>query len=1170
MATKIKHGKTEVNSWHDLARNHLAFFPVAVSNNQLPAHIALIAGKVQRAIESPIVDKNRLLIISVPPRHGKTELISKHLPAWYLGRYPRNRIILTSYGAQLAEDNSSRAKDIFGEWFHLWPGVLPSKSKWKKASWETNQGGGVIAAGVGGPCTGYGAECVDGNTLVCTDNGEKKIKNLQIGDMVLSLDKELCYNKILAIKESKTNEIYEITIGRSKVRATGNHRFFILGKGYIKAEDLQTEDKTVTVKQGMPEVWEGEKWKRSSLQAMFRRNEKSGNSICVRLLREGFSEKGLRCQEGKKEREQGCLLFRRMFKKSSCNKKSSKMPHVRESCPKKDDAILLRSMQAIKEKTSSKKMFKMWKRVSAPFLSHNSLFKRMCKHNPFFKNDRGREFSLQRRSLQAETFLRNEKNHYRKRWPRMQYLWNKKWHIGSSCKQENIRQSARKFNNYVQQLPYNTSQIKTESISSIKKISTTEHTVYDIQVEKAGNFFANKILVHNCFIIDDYCKGHEEAESPIIREKIWNWWQSVSVTRLHPGAVVIILACMTGDTKVTIEDGSWKYLKDIEIGDRILTYKEGRVVSRRILNKKEQGVDEIHEIKTSNNTVKANARHPFLVQRDNGNKEWVRVYDLRAGDRLVCIGENNTFHNNTLSNDELWLLGYMYGDGWLTIRDAKNYDKQRDKYYPRRSIVTCVAKKNKHDRNEKIVKLFKEIFNISIKETKYGYYRTEKQVAGKWFLNHGLMGNSHTKRLPRFIFSETLENRMEFLDGFLNSDGWKIEKKNHTGYGIKLCNKELINDLRQLARSCGYKPSNIYHSISVNKPPHSKSEILSDAYTFSFSDKRIHDEFATAKIRKIDKAGSEIVYDIQVEDSECFIADGLVSHNTRWHDDDLIGRLLKQYEEDGAEEFPFILETINLPAIAEPQDLMSRQPGAALWPSRYNEKRLEHAKKAVGPYWWSALFQGSPTDRGGTLFKSANFRYYEFDALRAEYVCHRKDKEPIRIKKTDLVRHVYVDPAIEVKKVNDPTGMLAWGYSRKYRVWLLLDRINDRIEHTEIMEKIKAFAWKNQCILIGIENEKLGKVLVKQSFGNDRVNGQAIPFREISTNGLDKYTRAVPMANYIENERVFFLRGVHWLSDYESYLTKFPNADHDEDVDCTSMAENMESKISLAEVLAGR
>ena len=291
---------------------------------------------------------------------------------------------------------------------------------------------------------------------------------------------------------------------------------------------------------------------------------------------------------------------------------------------------------------------------------------------------------------------------------------------------------------------------------------------------------------------------------------------------------------------------------------------------------------------------------------------------------------------------------------------------------------------------------------------------------------------------------------------------------------------------------------------------------------------------------------------------------------TRWHDDDVIGRILKQHEAEG-EESPFMIVHINLKAIAEKDDPIGRKTGEALWPGRYNAKRLANIKKSIGSYEWSALYQGEPTVRGGTLFKSQYFRYYTFDSMTKEYICYRKDiAEPIRIKKAELTRHVYCDPSLEIKKTNDPTGALAWGYSRRHKVWLLLDRLNGRIEHTQVMSRLKLFAFKNSCTKIGIENEKLGKVLVKQSAGNDSVGGVKIPFVEIPTGGLDKYARATPMAGYIENERVFFPKDAEWLANYESALVKFPNDKHDEDVDTTAMAEHMESRKTLAEVLSGK
>ena len=291
---------------------------------------------------------------------------------------------------------------------------------------------------------------------------------------------------------------------------------------------------------------------------------------------------------------------------------------------------------------------------------------------------------------------------------------------------------------------------------------------------------------------------------------------------------------------------------------------------------------------------------------------------------------------------------------------------------------------------------------------------------------------------------------------------------------------------------------------------------------------------------------------------------------TRWHDDDVVGRLLAQHKELG-DDSPYDLQHIVLPAIAQENDFMGRKPGEALWPWRYGAKKLAHIKNMVGAYEWAALFDGDPVARGGNLFKSANFRYYTVDNATSDFLCWYKDVEkPLRIKRKELTRTVYADPALEIKRTNDPTGAGAWGYSKKARVWLLLDRLNDKIPHNDVSNRLKLFAFKNQCTAIKIENEKIGKILVKQSAGKDNVGGVKIPFTEVPTGGLDKYARATPMAGYYENERVFLPRGASWVAEYETNLVKFPNAKHDEDVDITSMADEMESKVTLAEIMAGK
>lgn len=93
--------------------------------------------------------------------------------------------------------------------------------------------------------------------------------------------------------------------------------------------------------------------------------------------------------------------------------------------------------------------------------------------------------------------------------------------------------------------------------------------------------------------------------------------------------------------------------------------------------------------------------------------------------------------------------------------------------------------------------------------------------------------------------------------------------------------------------------------------------------------------------------------------------------HTRWHEDDLLGRILAR-EKDA-------WTVVNFPAIAESSDMLGRQAGGALWPERYDERALEIIRKGrngfggVGEYAWSALYQQRPTPAGGGMFKRGDF-----------------------------------------------------------------------------------------------------------------------------------------------------------------------------------------------------
>lgn len=115
---------------------------------------------LDRAILDTIAGKDgiRRLIVTMPPRHGKSELCSKYLPAWYLGTYPDKRVILASYGADFASEWGSKARNILKEFGPALFGVRVSESPSARDRWDiAGRDGGMRTAGVGGDLTGRGA-----------------------------------------------------------------------------------------------------------------------------------------------------------------------------------------------------------------------------------------------------------------------------------------------------------------------------------------------------------------------------------------------------------------------------------------------------------------------------------------------------------------------------------------------------------------------------------------------------------------------------------------------------------------------------------------------------------------------------------------------------------------------------------------------------------------------------------------------------------------------------------------------------------------------------------------------------------------------------------------------------------------------------------------------------
>jgi len=116
--------------------------------------------KMARAFERVANGEIKRLIINMPPRHTKSEFASYLLPAWFLGKFPKKKVIQTSHTAELAVGFGRKVRNLVDSdvYKSIFPGVgLQSDSK-AAGRWATNEGGDYFAIGVGGAVTGKGAD----------------------------------------------------------------------------------------------------------------------------------------------------------------------------------------------------------------------------------------------------------------------------------------------------------------------------------------------------------------------------------------------------------------------------------------------------------------------------------------------------------------------------------------------------------------------------------------------------------------------------------------------------------------------------------------------------------------------------------------------------------------------------------------------------------------------------------------------------------------------------------------------------------------------------------------------------------------------------------------------------------------------------------------------------
>ena len=272
---------------------------------------------------------------------------------------------------------------------------------------------------------------------------------------------------------------------------------------------------------------------------------------------------------------------------------------------------------------------------------------------------------------------------------------------------------------------------------------------------------------------------------------------------------------------------------------------------------------------------------------------------------------------------------------------------------------------------------------------------------------------------------------------------------------------------------------------------------------------------------------------------------------TRWHEDDLSGRLL-------ASE-PGRWTVLNLPALATDGDELGRQEGEALCPELYGLEELERIRGQVGGYFWSAMYQGQPAPPEGFMFKRVDFRYWRVEAepvgaLERHWYVLPDGEQARRVDAGQCTTFQTVDAAISSKESADFTVVATWQATPSGDL-LLIDLERRHFEEQQVAEFLAAANDKHGRPPMWIERFGAGRNPLSVLARRGHPVMQVPPEAGTQT---DKVTRAFGAVALAEQHKLFLPPGnPEWLGAFEDELASFPNAAHDDQVDVTSYAARL-------------
>jgi predicted phage terminase large subunit-like protein len=252
---------------------------------------------------------------------------------------------------------------------------------------------------------------------------------------------------------------------------------------------------------------------------------------------------------------------------------------------------------------------------------------------------------------------------------------------------------------------------------------------------------------------------------------------------------------------------------------------------------------------------------------------------------------------------------------------------------------------------------------------------------------------------------------------------------------------------------------------------------------------------------------------------------------TRWHEDDLVGRITNPRNPYYDPEFASKWTIINIPHFAEENDPLWRDPGDILWPERTSREFLENQRR-INPSGFSALHMGRPAPPEGDFFKAKDIRTYT-------------DMSELPM---NLRFYGASDHAISLAQRGDLSCMGIVGVDNEDNIWVLPDLVWKQMDSESQVESMlnlirthrPLFWWAEK----GHISKSIGPFLHKRML-EEKVYASIVE----KTPATDKQTRAQAIQGRMAMGKVYFPKFAHWWPDAKDQMLNFPHGQHDDFVD---------------------